>query len=320
MNSKAMHGYLQKLARRIRLDRGQRDEILRELQGHLEDRVAELQKLGVSFEEAWRTVVKQLGEPDLLGKEIYAAHSRASWTHTLVGALPHFLFALLFALHLWTVSVLVAVFLISATVTSVLAWRRGPPQWVYPWLGYCLVAPVAAGLFASSELGQGIVSVVTLGRLPLPFAVYLAAALYVPLALWALWRLWIRVLLRDWLFATLTVFPFPFLASWLLYLNQNGGPFAYESERLQAVDGSTALVFLGLALTTAVVYRVGQRLLKVGVMTLAIPLLIVIAGLAHQGAVLSGTVFLLLVFGIVILVLPAYQEARLASDRRRGAG
>jgi hypothetical protein len=303
----------------MRLEPQEQREVLLELQSHLEDEAEELERQGLPPDEAFKRAVQTLGKPGLLASNLYAVHSRASFWEMVLASLPHFLFAALFALHLWTASIWVALFVISATVTSIVAWQRGQPKWLYPWLGYCLVAPVALWLFSVSELGRAAWASVVQGRVPLPVMAYVGMALYAPLVLLVLWSIWVKVVQRDWLYASLVLLPFPFLTSWLLYLNAHGGPFAYDVRRLLEVDGATALVFLGLGLTTAIVYRVGRRFLRVAILTVAVPLLVLTAASAYQGSILSGTAFLMLLFSISILALPAMMESKLAHPGPHGA-
>ena len=309
-----VQGYLQELARSLKLDPEQEQEILQELESHLEDQVQAFQERGLEPQEALHRSLELLGQPRHLARQYYAIHSPASWRDTFLSVLPHLLFAVLFALHLWTGSLWVALFLISATVVTVRAWRRGQPSWIYPWLGYCLVAPVVGWVLALRVLGFGLWNILN-GHFPL--LLLLASpllVLYMALVLGVVWNIFSTVVRRDWLYASLTALPFPFLTAWLLYLGDHGGPFTYDSRQLLEVDGATALLFLGLAVTTTAVLQVAQRLFRVAVLCLATPLLVLIAALSYEGSVLSWSVFLLLVLGIAILALPAYADARLSHD------
>ncbi len=315
----AIQRYLGELGRRLRLDPKAQLEVLRELQAHLEDKAQELQQRGFSPESALRLAVQALGSPAKVGDELYAAHHRTSLAEACLAAMPHVLFGVLFALHLWTAFGLVAVFLIFATVATVLVWRKGPPSWVYPWLGYCLVAPAAVWLFAFSEVSYATLELFLRGTPGMPVLLYVLGSVYVLLAIRLAWRLLVRVVQRDWLFASLMVFPFPVLVSWLLYLNNNGGVLSYDRQQLLLVDGATALVFLLLAGTTAVVYRVGSRVVKITTLAVAMPVIALLAGLTHLGSLWSGGAFLLLLLSVASLALPAYLEGQVARGDRTAA-
>ncbi|MBI4234057.1 MAG: hypothetical protein HY686_06415, partial [Chloroflexi bacterium] len=277
--------YFHDLARWLKLEPAREQEILQELSSHLEDRLAELQDKGLDHDQALRIALTDLGHPQHLGRALYAIHSKASWGETLLAVLPHLAFALLFALHLWAVSAWVILLLISATVISLIAWRKGQPRWLYPWLGYCLISPVVSLFLITFALGEALWSLAQGYPTPLHPIAYLGMMVYGSLCLIVLWQLWRRVVRRDWLYATLTALPFPLLVSWLLFLNANGGPFAYDSQRLYEADGATALAFLVVALATAAVYRVGRRALKVSILTVATPLLVILAAVNHAGSV-----------------------------------
>ena len=305
-------GYLRDLARRLKLDPERKQEILQELEGHVEDRAQAFQDRGLDPDEAMHRSLELLGQPRHLARQYYAIHSFASWSDVIISILPHLLFAALFALHLWTVSFWVALFLISAAVITVTAWRRGQPNWIYPWLGYCLVAPVVGWALALRTMSNGIWSVLNGEPLPFILPAYLGMLVYMVLVLALLWSILRRVLRRDWLYASLAALPFPFLTAWLIYLGEHGGYFNYDAGRLLEMDGATALLFMGLAITTGAVYRLGQRAFRVAVLALATPLLALMGALSYQGSILSGSVFLVLTLGIAILALPAYIDARLS--------
>ena len=309
MESKA-RGYLADLARRLKLDPRQKQEILRELESHVEDQVQALRESGLDEDEALRQSLKGLGEPDILARHYYTVHSPAPWSHVLLAALPHLLFSMLFAMHLWTASLWVALLLVSMTAITVMAWRKGQPDWLYPWLGYSLIPPVIAGGLAVLALSYGLWDIVRLNPPSLPILAYMGLAVLLPLVYVVVKSIWSRVIHRDWLYASLAALPFPFVASWLGFLESNGGVFAYDSRRLEAVDGATALLFFGLFLTTAVVLRVGARTARIATLALATPLLILLGAFSYEGSVFTGSVFLLLVLALAIMVLPAVVDAK----------
>jgi hypothetical protein len=303
--------YIQELGRLLRGDVATRREILREVRSHLEDLVSELQNRGLSPEAAWREAERLFGSPRDVASGLYAAHNRAALHAACLAALPHVLFALLFATHLWQYLGVLGIFLIFASVTSVLAWRKGAPAWIYPWLGYCLVAPAALWLFSFSYIGGATLHFLVRGTVGMPVLLYLLGAVYVFVALRIAWNLVVHTVRRDWLFTTLMIFPFPILTSWIAFMDRNGGVFSYDRPAVISVDDAMALVFLGLALTTAVVYRVGERSRKIAILCVTLPLIAALAGIAHLGTLWSLGVFLLLLSSIGIMIIPAVLESRL---------
>ena len=119
-----------------KLNPDEESDVVRELQTHFEDEIAELCDEGYSRTEALDIAKKQFGSAKEIGCEMYEAYSRGSWLQVILSALPHLLLALTFVLHLWDdISWLIAVFIMVISITT-LGWRRGKPNWMYSWLGY----------------------------------------------------------------------------------------------------------------------------------------------------------------------------------------
>ena len=311
-----VRGYLQRVARRLGVEPRRGREILKELEGHLEDRAQELREWGLPLEQAVRRALLELGDPGHLAKAFTSVYGRTPWGQTALAASPHLLWSLAFLLHLWTSNAWMAALVAGSTLVPLIAWRRGSPDWVFPWLGYALVAPVATAGLTLSEVGYALGDLALGERPPLPGAAYAPLALYPVTVGVVVWLLWLRALRRDWLYAALAVLPFPFLLSRLLYLNQHGGPFAYEVEPLLATDAAMALVFGALALATAGAYRFSQRNLKVGVLAAAVPVLVLFSAYSFDLPLLSGPTFLLLLFAIGLVLLPALMDPWLGSPGR----
>jgi len=305
--------YLHTLAKKLHVDPRTGRDILLELQGHLEDRCQELQERGVSYQEALQQAVQELGDPKGIAQALYSVHSKGSWREISMATLPHLFLAGLFALHLWTSLTLLIVALVVATFVSVRGWKRGKPKWTYPWLGYCMAAPALSWLLALAALGYGAWQYVTTGSLPFSLPIYLLLLAYIPFSLWITANVIFRIIRQDWLLASLTALPFPFLTSWLLLLNWRGGLWASDRAAMQETDGDRALVFLALAITTAVFFKAGHRLVQIALLTLATAVLVAFTTLSLPlaGGLLAAILFVLA--SLAFLLTPALLESRLGN-------
>ena len=138
--------YLDSVRHDLHLSQDEESEVLRELTTHIEERVEELTRTGLSAEEASRYCLDHMGSAHLLAHGVYEAHSRTAWRQTLLAALPHVLFGAIFALNWWQY-VWSAVLTITLVVSLVVyGWYRVKPRWLFPWLGYSLMPVLAASL------------------------------------------------------------------------------------------------------------------------------------------------------------------------------
>ena len=58
--------YLHMLARRLHLDPAEKDEIIQELEAHLEDKTAELETQGIDHDAAVARAVQEMGAPEIV--------------------------------------------------------------------------------------------------------------------------------------------------------------------------------------------------------------------------------------------------------------
>ena len=321
--------YFSELSRKLHLAQGERREILRELELHVEDRAHELVEAGHSRESALDMAVRSLGDSNALAKELYAVQSTGSCYHTALAVLPHLMVALLFALHKWTTPGWVVCTLLLATVISVIGWRKGRPRWTYPWLGYCLVAPVVSWGLAASVVGYGAWVIVTGGALPLSVPIYAASFSYLALSLWLVIRFVSRVARPDWLMASLAILPTPFLGYWFYYFYTHSEALTSNGRALLEVDSTVAVVFLIVAAATAVFFRVGRRTVRVALLMITAPSMTILGWLSYQGGPDRVAVFCIAVVSLSVLFLPAlfdkqvgqvsdHQGAQAHSERSTG--
>ena len=311
--------YLRSLAQRLHLEPGEERDIILELEGHLEDKAAELEGQGVDRELALSLAVQEMGAPESVASGMYKVHSPGVWRDVLLATIPHFLLAALFALHLWSHYFLVTLLLIGIALVTWRNWRAGnPSKWSYSWMGYTLAAPTLSWLLCLITLGYGGWTLVTTGSLPFNVVLFFLLIGYVPFSMWIVFRVMRKVLRRDWLLASLTALPFPFLTSWVLFLDWQGGLWSDHAARMQSTDTARAGIFLALAVTTAVFLRVGPRMLRIGLLAIATAILIVITAASLPVSLSVLAVLLMIIASVVFLLSPAVLDPkRKERDARR---
>ena len=310
--------YLFALSRQLRLDAGQEQEIIQEVKGHLEDKAADLESQGMDREAALDLAVREMGTAKTVARNMYEVHSSGVWRDVLLATVPHFLLASLFALHLWSHYFLVGLLLIGVTLVTWKNWRAGnPSKWSYSWLGYTLAAPILSWLLAVITLGYGGWTLVTTGQLPFNVILFVLLIGYIPFSMWIVFNVVSTVIRRDWLLASLTALPFPFLTSWVLFLNWRGGLWSDHRERMQETDTDRALIFLALAVTTAVFLKIGPRLVKIGLLAMCTVVMVIVTAASLPVGFNVLAVSLMLLASLVFLLSPAMLESQIAHRRRR---
>ena len=310
--------YLGSLARRLHLDPRKEREIIMELHSHLEDKAAELESDGLDRDAAMSRAMEEMGRPDTVASRMYAVHSTGVWRDVLLATVPHFLLATLFALHLWSEYFLVALLLIGIAFVTWRNWRGGSPsQWSYSWMGYTLAAPALSWLLSLITLSYGAWTLVTTGQLPFNVVLFFLLIGYVPFSMWIVLNVVSKVARRDWLLVSLTALPFPFLTSWVLFLNWQGGLWSDHAERMQQSDTSRAFIFLAFAVTTAVFLKVGPRLLRIGLLTVTTSFLVAITAASLPVNLGFLAVLLMILASVVFLLSPVIWESQIAQRRQR---
>ena len=311
--------YLGELSRQLHLRAPEQSEILSELRSHVDDRVKELMDAGAPYDEALEQALRDLGDSSRIARGLYEVHSQGSWYHTLLGILPHVLLSLMFALHLWTSPGWVAFMLVVALVISVWGWKMGRPRWTYTWLGYCLVVPVISWGLAMSSVALGAWSVVAHGSLPLGVPIYFASFIYIAVSLWLVIRFASRIAKPDWVMASLAVAPIPFLAYWFFYFYSRDNVLQSAGQSLERVDSSAAVVFLVLAVATAVFFRIGRRVVRVALLVITAPSMIVLGWVSYQGGPGYLAVFAFGAVSLAALLSPALLDLRSGGRKRSPA-
>ena len=313
--------YLHALARRLHLDSAKKDEIIQELEAHLEDKAADLEAQGVDHETAMARAVAEMGAPNAVAQGMYEVHSPGVWRDVLLSTIPHFLLAAFFALHLWSHYFFVSLLLIAIAFVTWRNWRAGSPsKWSYSWMGYSLAAPALSWLLSLITLGYGAWTLITTGQLPFNVALFFLLIGYVPFSMWIMANVIYKMIKRDWLLASLTALPFPFLTSWILFLNWQGGLWSEHAERMQDSDSARAFIFVAMAVTTAVFLKVGPRLLRIGLLTVSTSILVIITAASLPVSLNALAVVLMIVASLAFLLSPAMLKSKLEGRRYEAEG
>jgi len=287
--------YLDLVRHDLHLSQDEESDVIRELTTHFEERVEELTQKGLSAEEAARICLDRMGSARLFAREVYEAHSRTGWRQSLLAALPHVLFGAIFALNWWQY-VWSAVLTICLVVSLVVyGWYSVKPRWLFPWLGYSLMPVLAASLL--------------LLWLPTGFA-WVAWPIYILLVCGLVRYFYHRTRNRDWLYASLMLFPVPTLIAWLMVVMEGGTFPAYTLDRLGSLAPWIGVSFLAFGGVVVLFMRLRRRWLK-GTVLLGSGL-ISLGMVSHyaQGK-LDLPAFLMLSFLMLVLfVLPAVLERK----------
>jgi len=281
----------------LRLDCTTENNVLRELNAHIEDKSRELVEAGLSEDEATETAARLFGSHRLISKQIYEVYSQGSWRQAFFAALPHLLIALLFALHCWNSTIWLLATILTVAIVVIYGWCHGRPTWLFPWLGYCLIPVVIAGILLIYVPGRW---------------AWLAGIVYIPVALFIVISLTKNTMKQDWLFTSLTLLPIPIVLGWMLVIGLGDRFLWYE--RLHYVAPWIALSFAVLAITVATFIRVRQRWVKTGtLLTLEILVLMIVALAVKSAVSFWGWLFLMLL-SLILILGPALLERKIRQD------
>jgi hypothetical protein len=288
------------------------------LSDHLEDRANELVAKGLSPEDATAEAVRAFGNAEEIASELSLIHNQGAWRDAALSALPHLIAAALFAFHHWLDPLwLAGAFALIAAMTAI-GWRRGRPLWMYSWLGYALFPFLLAGTLSVATVGHAVWTILTEGYSPTnPVSWALGIGLGV-LGITLISYLLIWVSQRDWTHAALLVLPIPFLAVSLLAFDR--GTYT----RLEEADTQTAVLFAFVAFAVAIVVRLGDRLLKIGIIAASLPIGFLLSSNALEAdlrflmaALLSLPALLLVLAPLVLSLGAATHDDMLSTQRKR---
>ncbi len=287
--------YLNRFKASLKIDHTIRDGVAEELYTHLEDRTQELEEKGLSKEEASKIAVQSLGSPELIAEQIYETHAQGSWKEAIFSALPHLLVALLFTSYYWRNIVYVSIILALIVGIAIYGWQRGKPIWLFPWLGYYLMpVVVSAILLLSLPQGWG----------------WIAALIYIPLALFVFIHIVRQTARRDWLYASLILAPMLVTFTWFSSLGRGNELLASDwIVRLQTNALWIVISFVALAAATIAFIRLKQRRYKI-ISLLTPPLVILFAVITASGGNICYWGWLLLLFSLAAFAIPLWMQAR----------
>ena len=297
-----LNRYLQSIREHLGMDPISEREVIRELADHVEDSCQEMQKAGLSEEEALEKSITLLGPAKIVAKQIYEAHNRGTWRQALLAAMPHLFFAAMFALKIWGgTSGLLIIFGVIAGI-GLYGWCHGKPYWLFPWLSYSLFPVVAAGI--------------SLLYLPAVWA-WITLALYVPLALWLLSFIAIKFIKRDWSYSALMLLPAIAFAGWFLAAGQKTSFFGLKINSMHAHAPWTSLTFIVLAISAALFIRLPHRWLRITALIISGLLITLVTTLVSNELGLVSFIGLALLL-LSFLLVPAFVERRVRERNLSG--
>jgi len=269
--------------------------VAEELYTHLEEKTQELEENGLSREEAGKIAVQSLGSPELIAQQIYETHAQGSWKEAIFSALPHLLVALLFTSYYWQNIIYASIILALTVGIAIYGWHRGKPVWLFPWLGYYLMPVVITGiLLLSLPQGWG----------------WIAALIYIPLALFVFIHIVRQTARRDWLYASLMLAPMLVTFTWFSSLGTVNELLASDwIARLQTNALWIVISFVALAGATIAFIRLKPRRYKI--LSLLVPPLIILLSvtMASRGNINSWG-WLILFFSLSAFAIPVWMQAR----------
>jgi len=311
--------YLAAFKDRLGLGPAEAQEIIDELETHLNDKVKDLEAQGVDGQTARTLAVQHLGDPSDIARRMRLVYGYAGWSDVVLAALPHLMVCGLFLFKFCCNYFVIALALSAIAALTWYDWRKGnPSNWSYSWLGYVIVAPVVSFLIAIHAIGYGAWVLLTGRSLPVfdPMIIVLIAC--APFAMYSLLKLAREMVRRDWLLVSFAALPVPVFGSWVLFYHSYEVYMGIHLEMLGAVDYLDMGIFVGLAVITGLYLKLGRRALKVGLLLVSAVTLGVVTAIAlPPGFNLPNAAMVFLAY-IGLVALPVLWK--LAMNRPRSLG
>jgi hypothetical protein len=299
---------LEGVRRHLKLAASAEGEILCELYTHFEDRAEELEASGLSEDEAAEAAAREFGSLRAVIGELNDLHSGSTWPQTLMAALPHIFFSLLFALRQWSSVGWLTVIVLSVVGVVVYGWRRGRPTWFFTWLGYALMPLLAVGLIIMDRA-------LDRGALASSWSLWLATAAYFGAVGVLFAVVMAQILKRDWLLGSLTILPFLAVIGWFFTAQWSVSLLEESAGALQGLELWIALSLLTLAGIVILLTQLRKRWLKVAVLCVAGLLVLMLMALSSGGSIGFFHVAVLAVVALVVLLGPAVMERWMIQGR-----
>ncbi len=306
-----IRSYLHEVQARLNLEPQTERRVLAELYSHLQEKICALESAGWPEQESVREALDCFGSPRLVARLTYEAFSRGSWLEALIFAQPHLLATALFLTHFWVRPAFLVGSVALLALTTFLAWLHGRPNWLYSWASYVLVFLLAAAWATRRLAGQALAYLLQGDGEPSSLWALLPLGLLYTLSFWLLWATTTRALRRDWVLASLLLLPLPITGLWVFNVERLSPLLPGLGADPHRWDVAMAAVFLVLAVVSALIVRLRQRVLKVGA-------LLAIGGIGAAAVAHSiwGELSLVAVAAVGLLVLGfAWSPALLRSRR-----
>lgn len=293
--------YLNDIRVDLRLDSSAENEVIKELQSHIEEEIDDLKVSGMSENEAEGMCVEQFGPAKLVAEQMYEAYSQGSWRQSLLASIPHLLFALLFALNWWQGIFWTVITICVILLIAIYGWLNGKPIWLFSWLGYSLLPVVLAGIL--------------LLYLPKVWS-WIAIFIYLPLAIWLIYSIMVKTIHRDWLYTDLMFLPLPVIITWIFVVDDDG-LFKFKVEYINEFSLSIAFSFLLLALTAAIFVRLRKRYLRTTLLIASQLVLVFIIALYANGRISIPLFAVTVVFIVLALILLSVLDKKIRNNKHR---
>ncbi len=259
-----IRSYLHEVQAHLNLEPHTERRVLAELYSHLQEKICELESTGWPEQESVREALDCFGSPRLVARLTYEAFSRGSWLEALIFAQPHLIATALFLTHFWVRPAFLVGSVALLAVTTFLAWLHGRPNWLYSWASYVLVSLLAVAWISRHLAGQALAYLLQGDGAPSSLWALLPLGLLYTLSCWLLVATTSRALRRDWVLASTLLLPLPITGIWLFNVERLSPLLAGLGADPHRWDAAMAAVFLVLAVVSALIVRLRQRVLKVG--------------------------------------------------------
>ncbi len=308
--------YVGVLSRHIRLQPAKKNEIVCELEDHIEDKTSDLVHLGIRLEAAQSLAVRQMGDPIALARQLHDVHCHVSLKHLGLAVVPHVLLAGLIALNLCGDFLAVGLTLGLIVCVTWYNWRSGNPgRWSYSWLAFSLFVPVIVLLLTLIAPGKSIPAGVAGNQFPVNPYLMLFFGGYLLLAFWFLARVVYRIVQQDWLIVAFTALPIVVLTGWRLVSEWRDVTWAPQFALVGGNGAPWILVFLSIAAITAIFLKLSLHSLRASYLLIATLVLTVIAYAALVVNYHLEPVGLTMVALVAVLLMPSLRKT-LASSLR----
>ena len=293
--------YLDDIRNNLRLDAVDENEVINELQSHIEDEFHEMRDAGLSEEEAAESCIRFFGSAAIIARQIYETHSQGTWKQALLASLPHMLFALLFILNWWQGVGWLIITLGVVLAMALYGWLHGRPVWLFPWRGYYFIPVLVAGIL--------------LLYLPAGWS-WVAIIIYLPLVAVLIWSVTVQTVKRDWLYSALMTLPVPIVIGWFLAAGKEGEFYKVNLEYIGYFAPGIGLSFLALAATTIAFIRLRQRWLRGVLLILSGFLTLIMVTFYSEGRIGLPLFLGLTLIMLIVLLSPAVVDRRIRRNRQ----